>query len=521
MRLGKYGSAWLALVTAACAGAGPGQPAPAASPRPTLVVFITVDQLRADYYDRFRPQLRGGLARLFEGGAVFTDAHQDHAITETAPGHASTMSGRFPRSTGIIRNAAGVNVADAPLIGASDAGASPVRFRGTTLTDWLIAADPGTRALSVSAKDRGAILPIGRSKQQVFWYANNGTFTTSTWYADTLPTWVRSFNARRLLHRKAGQAWTLLLGESSYPERDSVSLESGGRNFTFPHQLPADSAAAAANARYTPFMDELTAAFALQGVRAMDLGRGPTTDVLAVSFSATDYVGHFYGPESRELHDQILRLDRTLGAFIDTLYTLRDSTRIVFALTGDHGVCPIPELHGGLRVDIRPAMSVARRVIAEAGGDTTAVDLESGALFVDAAAARVDPAKVADAFVTAALKVPGVLRADRFRDLANRDLAKDAIARRWLQSFPDDQRPMATVTLTPGNIYNYPVTATHGSPHDYDSHVPIVFYGARFKAGRYGSFVRTVDIAPTMARLLGVNPTERLDGRVLTEALGR
>jgi len=114
-----------------------------------------------------------------------------------------------------------------------------------------------------------------------------------------------------------------------------------------------------------------------------------------------------------------------------------------------------------------------------------------------------------------------VLRADRFRDLANRDLAKDAIARRWLQSFPDDQRPMATVTLTPGNIYNYPVTATHGSPHDYDSHVPIVFYGARFKAGRYGSFVRTVDIAPTMARMLGVNPTERLDGRVLTQALGR
>jgi predicted AlkP superfamily pyrophosphatase or phosphodiesterase len=478
-----------------------------------------VDQLRADYADRFRPQLRGGLARLMDGGAVFTNGHHDHAITETAPGHASTMSGRFPRSTGIIRNAAGVNVSDAPLIGATDAGASPVRFRGTTLTDWLTAADPATRALSVSAKDRGAILPIGRSKQQVFWYANNGAFTTSRYYADTLPTWLGDFNALRLARRKAGQPWSLLLDAGAYTEPDSVPFERGGRDVTFPHLLPTDSAAAAAQLRFTPFVDELTAAVALRGLRTMNLGGGPATDVLAVSFSGTDYIGHTYGPDSREVHDQVLRLDRLLGAFIDTLYTLRDSSRIVFALTGDHGVCPIPELHGGMRVDIRPAMAAARRVVAEAGGDTTAVDLESGALFVDGAAAKVEPSKVGEAFIAAATRIPGVLRADRFAELAARDLSRDAIARRWLQSFPEDVRPVAVVTLAPGNLYGSSAVATHGSPHDYDSHVPIVFYGPGVKPGRYGRFVRTVDMAPTLARLLGVTPTERLDGQALGEAV--
>jgi arylsulfatase A-like enzyme len=226
-----------------------------------------------------------------------------------------------------------------------------------------------------------------------------------------------------------------------------------------------------------------------------------------------------FGPESREQHDQVLRLDRVLGAFIDTLYALRDSSRIVFALTADHGGGLIPELHGRLRVDMAPAMVAARRVVALEGGDTTAVDFESGALFVDAARARADVAKVTDAFIAAGTGIPGVERADRFSDLARRDPAKDAVARRWLQMFPDDMLPVAVVTLAPGDIYNYPIAATHGSPHDYDSHVPIVFYGAPFKAGRYGTFVRTVDIAPTLARVLGVAPTEKLDGHVLTEAI--
>ena len=494
---------------------------PVAGPKPTLLVFITVDQLRPDYLDRFKAQLHGGLARLVNGGAYFVDGHQDHAITETAPGHASLMSGRFPRSTGITRNLAGVNDPGSPLIGSNDLGASPFRFRGTTLTDWLTTADPATRALSVSSKDRAAILPIGRSKQQVFWFANNGTFTTSSWYADTLPTWVQTFNARRLPQHYAGKAWVPLLDASAYSEPDSVPFESDRKNVAFPHPFSTDSATAAAQVRYTPIVDELTAAVALEGVRAMNLGRGPTTDVLAVSFSATDYVGHFFGPESKEQHDQILRLDRVLGAFLDTLFTLRDSRRIVIALTADHGGGLIPELHGALRVDPDPALAAAKAIISKAGGDTMAVDFESGAFFFDPtrAGATVPADQVVTTFIEMALSIPGVLEAERFADLGRRDTTKDYIARRWLHMFPDDLIPAAVVTLKEGNIYNYPIVATHGSPHNYDSHVPIIFYGRPFKPGRYQGFTRTVDLGPTLARVLRIRPTERLDGRVLKQAL--
>jgi len=497
-------------------------------PKPALLVFITVDQLREDYLERWQGQFTGGLKQLLDGGAFFTNGHQDHAITETAPGHASVMSGRFPRSTGITRNIAGVNNdPNAPLIGVNGLSASPFRFRGSTLTDWLTTADARTRALSVSVKDRGAILPIGRSRQQVYWYVGT-TFTTSKYYGDSLPDWVKAFDARHLPEHFAGKVWDLLLPPASYSEPDSVPAENQGRSIMFPKTLPGDSALAASALPATPFMDEVLAAFALDGVQQLGLGRGPETDILAVSFSPTDYVGHAYGPDSREIHDQIVRLDRTLGRFLDSLYRLRDRSRVIVALTADHGVTPLPELSQQRyspppqRVNVRPAVVAARAVLSRAGADTLAVELESGALIIDPARTGVTPAlssAAADSFVATARRIPGVLLAERFAALAAHDLGKDAIARRWVQMFPPDVPVQAVITLTRGSYWDpYPVVM-HGTPHEDDSHVPIIFFGAPFKPGRYPQFVRTVDIAPTLAQALGVTPTEPLDGRVLTAAL--
>src|SRR3954465_9398308 len=312
---------------------------------PKLVLFITIDQMRPDYFTRFESQLTGGLGRLYRGGAFFTNAFQDHAITETAPGHSETMSGRFSVHNGIQSNSAGVNDTTVTLINASGLGASPTRFRGTTLTDWLTAKDPRTRVLSVSRKDRGAILPIGRSKQPVFWSASNGKFPTSTYYGSSLPEWVQAFNARRLPASYAGRAWNVLLPESAYQERDSVPIESGGIGFTFPHLESASSDSAPRFLADFPWMDEVTLQFALAGLDALQLGRGPQTDVLAISLSTTDAVGHRYGPDSREMHDQILRLDRSLGAFFDSLFKVRNQNDVVIALTADHGMQPYPEVH--------------------------------------------------------------------------------------------------------------------------------------------------------------------------------
>jgi hypothetical protein len=524
------------LVALACALSSAGaqvRPA-AAAPRPTLVVFVTVDQMRSDYFQRFDRQLTGGLRRLFDGGAFFPDAYQDHAITETAPGHASTMSGRFPVHTGIVMNSQGVNgVPDASLIGAlpNEPGASPLRFQGTTLTDWIKAAHPHMRFLSVSRKDRGAILPIGRSKGDVYWWSASGTFTTSRYYADSLPGWVQRFNARRMAQSYAGKEWTLLLPASAYPEADSVPVESGGTDYVFPHEVPADSGLAARVAAGFPWMDEITLAFALDGLRELGLGAATNqTDVLAVSLSTTDAIGHRYGPDSRELHDHVLRLDRALGVFFDSLFKLRDREHVVIALTGDHGMAPFPTLkseiypnHDAKQVSLAAPWSAFLARLTAAGVDRDAVAMEEAGVIVEKpesfAKANVNADSAIASFGADVKRVDGVLRADLITTLAKADTVHDAIARRWLHMFRPDGPVRLVVTLTPYSYWSGVTIATHGSPHDYDAKVPVVFYGARVKPGRYSGFVRVVDMAPTLAEIVGVKPLEPLDGHVLRQAI--
>lgn len=509
----------LRLVLAALPANAPATPAAAA--RPSLLVVITVDQLAADHVDRFGGQFTGGLARLLAGGAVFSRACHDHAITETAPGHATLLSGRYPRSTGITANLFGVADPERPLLGARGDGASPRRFRGTTLVDWMVAADPRSRALSVSLKDRGAILPLGRAKQSVFWYSTDGEFTTSTYYADTLATWVRQFNARQLPRKTAGTAWTLLLPPDQYPEPDTVAQEAGGADNVFPHRIPADSAAAASYVRATPAGDAITLALALAGLEALRLGEGPAPDLLAVSLSATDYIGHRYGPDSREIHDQVLQVDRLLGRFLDSLYRLRDSATVAIALTSDHGIARLPELAGVTpgRVDLDSAVAEVGRWIVAQGGDADWIALDDGALLADRAALerrKIEPDSVAARFVALVRGAPGVHRADLLSALASADTVHDVIARRWLHMFPLRGYALAVVTLGPGNVWGHRTAAEHGTPNDYDVHVPLILYGPWFKPGRYDAPVRTVDLAPTLAAVLGVEPMERLDGVVLS-----
>jgi predicted AlkP superfamily pyrophosphatase or phosphodiesterase len=501
---------------------------PPADRVPTLVVFITVDQLRPDYFDRFGRGMTGGLARLYRDGAVFTNAFQDHANTETAPGHASTLSGRFPASTGILRNAEGVQDPQAPLLGARGPGASPFRFRGTTLVDWLRTKDPRSRALSVSRKDRGAILPVGRDPQEVYWYASNGTFTTSTWYADTLPTWVQRFNARRLPHAMAGREWTLLLDESAYPEPDSLEVGSAAGRALFPHVMSSSPDTAAALLPNYPWMDELTLAFALEGMHALRIGAGPQTDVLAVSLSAMDAVGHAFGPDSREVHDHMLRLDRMVGTFLDSLYRVRDSSRVVVALTADHGVAPYPKvrqaLGGGapVYIDTRTANRELWDGFRARGVPEDAVAWVDGVLLVERtllARAGIDADSLVTAFIAWARALPGVARVDRVRDLARADTTTDAIARRWLHALPAELPAEVVVTSAEYAVPLGSTYAQHGSPWDYDAHVPVILYGPPFRPGKYDAFARVVDMAPTLAWVTGTRPLERLDGQVLRAAL--
>ena len=510
-----------------------GVPSPAPV-KPKLVVMITVDQLRADYLTRWRSQLTGGLAQLLSGGAVFANAFQDHAVTETAPGHSTVLSGRWPAHTGIITNVLGVGDSTAPLVEVNGPGASPRRFRGTAFFDWLAAAQPGSRALSVSRKDRGAILPIGTSRQDVYWYMS-GMFTTSRYYKDSLPGWVRGFNALRIPFKTAGREFTTLLPDSAYAEPDSQPWENGGRDVTFPHHMPTDSARAAAAYPGYPPMDSLTLAFALTGLDALKLGKGSATDLLAVSLSTTDAIGHAYGPDSREIHDQVLRLDRYLAWFLDRLFARIGRDRVLLALTADHGVTPYPEFsraHGHpdahwVSIDtLIAAVNQQLDRMAAAPAPRPWLEFDTGVLFVRdngrLAALGIGIDSVLADVARRISAVPGVARVDRPEDLAAADTAADPVARRWRHLIPPDAGIRLVVSLAQWDAWSYSggvSYAAHGQPTDLDAHVPLIIWGKGVRAGTYGARANTVDIAPTLARLMGVAPLSIPDGRALTEAI--
>jgi len=505
-------------------------PQPAAANRPRLVLVITVDQLRSDYLDRWKAQLTGGFGVLAAEGAVFSNAFQDHAVTETAPGHASILSGRWPAHTGILRNDAGVGDSTTPLLETTGPGASPARFRGTEFFDWLKVADPRARALSVSRKDRGAILPIGRAKESVFWYAN-GLFTTSRYYADSLPAWVKRFNALAVPFKSVGTTWTLLLPDTAYKENDAEVYENGGKDYTFPHRLPPDSIRAAQAFTGVPLMDSLTLAFALAGMDAMRLGKGDGTDVLSVSLSTTDAIGHAYGPDSREIHDQVLRLDRYLDWFLAQVFKRVGRDNVVIVLTADHGVTPYPEhsrLRGhpeATRVSLDTIVRAANTALSGRTGGTSGDWLlfDTGMLLVRnrgrLVAAHVNTDSMLADFVQRAKVVPGVGRVDRTVDLASADTVADPVARRWLHQVGGVQDVALVVTLQPWSVWGGSLIAMHGQPSDDDAHVPLIFWGKGFKRGAYVARAAAVDIAPTLAQLLGLSALSIVDGRVLNECL--
>ncbi len=488
-----------------------------ASP-PALVVHLSVDQLRADYLERWQNEFTGGLARLMAHGAVMLAGEQNHAVTQTAPGHASMMSGRWPYSTGIVVNDRGVPDADYPLIGTDGPGASPRRFRGTTVYDWMRAHDSTVRVLSVSRKDRGAILPVGRAAGEVFWF-DHGRFTTSRWYGSRLPDWVTRWNATDPVAALMGRVWTPL-PDVDYPEVDARAVERGGRNNTFPYPLPSDPARAASEITNHPVMDSLTLDFAWTGVRAMHLGQQGHPDFLAVSLSTTDAIGHRYGPGSLEVHDQVRRLDRQLGWFLDSLASVIPLDRVIISLTADHGSTEYPEAGGGERFSLSTEVRELRDWARDRWNIGLDVDAQSGLMLADTAALAARGVAIdslAEALRQRILPRRGV------RDVltpARLQQRSDAEAELWRHQIPPDVGWLVGAAIAPGWVYGSSSSSTgHGSTNLSDRRVPILIMAAGVPAKLITRPVDVVDLAPTIAALAGVTPTEPLDGHIIPEVV--
>jgi predicted AlkP superfamily pyrophosphatase or phosphodiesterase len=508
--------------------------AAAAASRPRLVVFISVDQMRADYLDRFRPLFTAGLKRLVEQGAVFTNAFYRHACTETGPGHSVLMSGRSPRSSGIVGNMwydrtlrQRVNVVDDPavrLVGSNRGrAASPAYFNAFTVGDVLKAVSPGSKVVGVSFKDRAAILPAGRRADAAYWYqAIDGRFVTSSWYADRAPGWLDAWNERRVADRYAGHVWDRLLPDPAsylrYAGEDAVQGEFDNKDIVFPHAMRGapPSSEYYDNLRRTPFADEMLLDFALAAMKGHDLGSDDATDVLTVSFSATDVIGHTYGPDSQEEMDNLLRLDRTLGRLFDAAEKRAGAGRVLFVLSADHGSMPLVELLKARGVDARRAdaaelahpveVALAARFPGKTGLIADADPMEY-VLDQDAITRQGLKREDVEQTIRQALLSTGLVEAVYTRaELMGPRPADDPFFDRHQRAFYASRSGDLVARLRRYVYLGGFVGGTgHGTPHDYDRHVPIVFMGPGIHPGRRDVDTGPEDIAWALGRLLGLD----------------
>ena len=538
--------------------------------KPRLILQITVDQLRGDLPERYYDRLgEGGLRYLLDAGTVFSNAHHRHANTETIVGHTTLATGADPSVHGMIGNvwldrASGAlvyNVEDPryPVLGegvgvdknteidptqrtARSDGRSPSAILVSTFGDEL-SLNLGGRAkvFGVSIKDRGAISMAGHTGKAYWFSKKTGTFITSRFYYDQYPQWVIDWNARTPVGKYAGKSWQLLHDQSTYSfgAADDRPYETAlpGYGRTFPHPFGDRSDKYFTTLlTISPAGDELTLDFAKALIHHENLGSDTIPDYLSISFSATDYVGHVFGPSSLESEDNILRLDQTLAAlfsFIDAEIGL-DKTLIV--LSADHGGAEAPgylaelgfgaeyidpksfdtgaaveavKARFGISEDLittyhHPYVYLNRAVIADKGIDQAAVELA-----VAEALTRFDG--VALAVSSRALRSGRVANTPLIRSIARND-------------YPGRSGDVYVV-FDPNRFINdfdgLTVAATHGSPWRYDTYVPIYFAGMGIPAQRINRLVHTVDIAPTLSHLVGVKPPSGSFGSPLLEIMRR
>jgi predicted AlkP superfamily pyrophosphatase or phosphodiesterase len=518
-------------------------------PAPKLVVVISIDQFSANLFEQYRPSFKGGLGRLAREGVVYPSGYQSHGMTETCPGHSTLLTGKYPSRTGIVANdwydlATGQKtycLADPAVTLAHDPaakGVSPKLLMASTYGEWLKAASPASRVYAVSGKDRGAINMAGHGADGVFWLQPGFGFTT--WVepgqdarARLAP--VAALNLKLAADLKAHPfTWTYADKACAAKEADYVT---GDRHWraALPLPKPVDTVGAARDLSTSPYTDRVTLEAAQALREEFHLGDGPAVDVLAISLSATDFIGHRFGTRGPEMCDHLMRLDARLGVFLDSLAKVKGP--VLVALTADHGGSDFPErlrqqgYEAGrtppvawmkdLNAAVRTRLDLAYDPLVQAGGieslyvigpDGKAPSpaeharITAGALAVLAQRPEVFAAYDANALVTAAPPPKAtppdeISVAERMRRSAYPGRVGDILVA--FQPY-----------LTPASA-GASYVASHGSPWNYDRRVPVLFWWKGAGARERVLPIETVDIAPTLAAVTGVTPPPDLDGRCL------
>jgi predicted AlkP superfamily pyrophosphatase or phosphodiesterase len=503
-------------------------------PKPKLVVGIIIDQFRYDYLTRFRADYHGGLDRLMSQGAVFTNAFYAQVPTVTAVGHSIFMSGAMPAISGIIGNTwydrheskivTSVCDWDVAIVGGHSVEkgskctdsdpSSPKRLLVSTLGDELRDAHEDSKVIGISIKGRSAILPSGHRATAAFWFDPvTGNFMTSTFYVNDLPTWAKSFNQRKLPDRYVNQKW------EGFPKW----------SFRGTSKAPYEKVTAG------PWGNELIEQFAEEALTSERLGQRGATDLLTVSFSSNDSVGHAVGPDAPEVRDMAIRTDQQLAKLFTAIDQQVGLRNVVIVLSADHGVAAIPARD---KADKMPGGYVSasfEKVVQDAltarfgradwlipAGETN-IYLNRAALqtFKTQDGKSVNEQDLFRVARQALLSNPELHVARVYtREQLDNGIAGDFIGRAEVNGFNPERSGDIAIVLEPNYMPGNHGTS-HFSPYAYDRHVPVLFLGPGIKPGRYNNTIQVNDIAPTLATMLDVQTPSGSTGRVLTEMLAQ
>ena len=532
----------LPAVLAALILISPATFASAYNAHPKLVVVIIIDQFRADYLERYRDQFPdGGFRLLLDHGANFTDCNYDYANTRTAPGHATLFTGAYSNDHGIVANewwdpkkkraVTSVEDDDTQLVGISagidantnanikKAGASPHNLLADTLGDELKLATQGqSRVLSLSLKDRAAVLPGGFSADAAYWIdPKSGAWITSTYYRRDLPKWAQDFNAANRTAKYWDRHWKNSNGDVLRSTAHRKGNNKDGADAGFYEVVGA-----------TPFANEYELEFAKELMVYENLGAGKATDLLAISLSPNDILGHQVGPDSPEMAAMALALDRELADFFTFLGHQVGLADTWIALSADHGVSALPDAAKRLRIPaanldaskLETQINSALAAKFSPGHNATYMKLDYPIAWLDQDAFAAAHIKEHDAetAVGEAMKQAGLRDYFTKSQLAEGEVPATALGKKFLNSYSPEGGWYVMGVPEPYTVG--PAKGTdHASPYTYDTHVPLAFYGLPFRPGTYHTHAEPVDLAVTLASLLGINAPTHAVGRVLTEAI--
>jgi len=524
--------------------------APVTGGKPRLVVLFVVDGLPqrqvVEYWDQLAPD---GLKRFLDRGAWFTDAQYGYAHTVTAPAHATLLTGAYPHRTGIIGNEWRNPVTGETEYCAGDTsatyighktskldGTSPKNLKAESLGDVMKRVNPRSKVIAISGKDRGAILAAGKAGVAYMYRAQTGQFASTTYYMKEHPRWVDEFNAKKPADAYFQMEWRPLLDAGAY----SRSLPDGQKWYAKGGSLPktlGEGQDKPGPLFYgalmpTPFGDDLTLAFARAAIAGEQLGRGASPDLLIVSLSSHDYINHAYGAESRLSHDHLLYVDRMLQDFLNDIDVAVGRDNYLAVLTADHGFMPAPEYSQSIgrdagRINSTQALAKVNAALAKRYGEGNwALGFSAQALVLNKALIaekKVSVGELSEEARKSLLAEPGVAVVYTRAEFEGNTRAGapffELMRKSWHRELSGDLQ----VALKPYWMYESGAMTTHGSPHAYDTNVPLLVYGPSWVLpGRIDKRVEMADLAPTLARILGVPAPSSCEGKPLPlESPGR